>query len=225
MSILMKFADMILHLDKYLDAWAQDFGIWLYAILFLIIFAETGFVVTPFLPGDSLLFAIGAISARGLLDPVLITFLLLLAAISGDAVNYTIGKYAGHKLVQFRKGKFIKQKHLDKTHAYFEKYGGKTIVLARFVPIVRTFAPFVAGIATMTYRKFFIFNITGAILWILSFIILGYFFGNLPLVKKNFSLVIFAIVLISIMPMLYELFMTKQKSRRERKAALAGDGK
>lgn len=213
----MKFADMVLHLDKYLDGWAQDFGVWLYAILFLIIFAETGFVVTPFLPGDSLLFAIGAIAARGLLDPVIIALLLIIAAVLGDATNYSIGKYAGHKLVKIRNGKLIKQKHLDKTHNYFERYGGKTIILARFVPIVRTFAPFVAGMATMTYRKFFVFNVTGGIIWIASFIILGFFFGNLPVVKKNFSLVIFAIVIISVMPMLYELFQTRRRSRREKK--------
>ena len=217
MDILKQLLDLLLHLDKHLDTQVMNYGPWVYAILFLIVFCETGLVVTPFLPGDSLLFTVGAIAARGSLDIFLIAGLLALAAILGDTVNYWIGKLVGQKLIA-RYPKLFRPEHLQRTHDFFERYGGKTIIIARFVPIVRTFAPFVAGIGKMTYSRFMAFNVGGALLWIVLLLPLGYFFGNLPVVKKNFTLVIFGIIFLSILPAIIETL-------RERNRLKAAAGK
>lgn len=208
MEILKQFIDILLHLDKYLVAISAEYGVWIYAILFLIIFCETGLVVTPFLPGDSLLFAVGALASTGAVDLWLIVLLLSIAAILGDSVNYFIGHKFGDYLVAHR-SKIIKKEYLDKTHDFYERYGGRTIVIARFVPIVRTFAPFVAGMGSMTYSHFITYNIVGGLVWIFSLSFLGFFFGELPIVKKNFSLVIFGIILISILPIVWEFVKAK----------------
>lgn len=203
--------DMLLHVDKYLNSVIQQFGPWTYFILFAVIFAETGLVIMPFLPGDSLLFAVGALSGAGSLKVSWIFFLLSAAAIIGDSVNYAIGKVFGEKLVSAADSRILKKEYLDKTHRFFEKYGGKTIVIARFVPIVRTFAPFVAGLGKMSYLRFFTYNVAGGILWVSLFVFGGYFFGNMPVVKENFSLVIFAIVIISILPGIIEFLRHKMR--------------
>jgi membrane-associated protein len=200
--------DFILHIDVHLGQLIAQYGLWVYGILFLIIFAETGFVFTPFLPGDSLVFAAGAFAALGSLNPWLIFAILLTAAFLGDTANYWIGHFFGQKLIDSPKIP-INQKHIDETNAFFNKYGGKTIFLARFVPFVRTFAPFVAGIGHMSYGKFITYNLLGGITWIGLFTGLGYFFGNVPAVKHNFSIVILAIVLISVIPMIYQLLKKK----------------
>ena len=205
-----KLIDIILHVDKYLSSILEDFGLWTYLILFIIIFCETGLVVTPFLPGDSLLFAIGAMTALGTLDPFLTAILLIIAAILGDTVNYWVGAWMGPRVFN-EKIRFLKKEHLDRTHAFYEKYGGKTIIFARFIPIIRTFAPFVAGIGKMTYSRFILYNITGGIAWVTLFLYAGYYFGNMPLVKKNFSLVIMAIIVISFIPPFIE-FLKHKKS-------------
>ena len=197
--------DFILHIDVHLASITASYGVWAYVILILIVFAETGLVVTPFLPGDSLLFAAGAICALGTLNVWLLIGLLIVAAIAGDAVNYSIGRNIGHQILRSRLKRFIKREHIEQTHAFYERHGGKTIILARFMPIVRTFAPFVAGIGEMTYGRFAVYNITGAIVWVVSFTLLGYFFGGQPFVKKNFTLVIGVIILISVMPAVIEL--------------------
>jgi membrane-associated protein len=212
MELLAFLIDVILHLDRYLVILVQDYGAWIYLILFLVIFAETGLVVTPFLPGDSLLFVAGTLAAAGGMDVVLLIVLLCIAAIAGDSVNYAIGKHVGERLV--RRGRFVKQSHIDRTHAFFAKYGGKTIIIARFVPIVRTFAPFVAGLGQMDYGRFLLFNVAGGILWVVSLTTAGYFFGNLPIVKDNLSLVIIGIIIASIMPGVIEYL-------RHRRAAVA----
>ncbi|MBI2503125.1 MAG: DedA family protein [Candidatus Latescibacteria bacterium] len=193
--------DLFLHLDVHLYELVSAYGPWVYLILFLVVFAETGLVVTPFLPGDSLLFATGAIASTGALNPQWIIGLLVLAAVLGDAANYWIGHYVGPKVFTRQKSWFFNPEHLHRTHAFYEKHGGKTIIIARFVPIIRTFAPFVAGIGDMGYRRFFSFNVVGALLWVPGLVYAGFFFGNLPVVKKNFSLVIFAIIGISLLPM------------------------
>ncbi|MEK7483892.1 MAG: DedA family protein [Planctomycetota bacterium] len=205
MDLLKYLIDILLHLDTHLEDLVNYFGIWTYVVLFLIIFAETGFVVTPFLPGDSLLFATGALASTGVLNPHLIILLLVIAAISGDTVNYWIGNYLGPKVFSKEKSFFFNPKHLQKTHTFYEKYGGKTIIFARFIPIIRTFAPFVAGIGHMTYAQFIFYNILGAIFWVPSFVYLGYYFGKLPVVKENFTLVILAIIVISILPAVIEI--------------------
>ena len=217
MDILKQLLDLILHLDKHLDTLVMNYGPWVYGILFLIVFCETGLVVTPFLPGDSLLFTVGAIAARGSLDIFLIAGLLALAAILGDTVNYWIGKLVGQKLIA-RYPTLFRPEHLQRTHDFFERYGGKTIIIARFVPIVRTFAPFVAGSGKMTYTRFMAFNVGGGLLWIVLLLPLGYFFGNLPVVKKNFTLVIFGIIFLSILPAIIETL----RERNRMKAAAAG---
>lgn len=206
--------DFILHIDTHLAELSAEYGVWLYAILFLIVFAETGFVVTPFLPGDSLLFAAGALCATegSHLNPHLLVALLLVAAIGGDALNYSIGRRLGPRAYRLR---FVKPEHLQRTAAFFEKHGPKTIVLARFVPIVRTFAPFVAGIGQMQYRTFGTYNIVGALLWVPSFVYAGYFFGNLPIVKENFGLVVIGVIVVSVLPMVWEFI----RARREKRAA------
>ena len=192
---------IVLHFDQYLNMFVQSYGVWTYLILFLIVFAETGLVVTPFLPGDSMLFAVGALSATGILNVFWLIVLLSVASIIGDSVNYAIGKYFSHNKIL---GKFIKKKHLEKTHGFFEKYGGKTIIIARFVPIVRTVAPFVAGIGKMGYIKFSIYNVFSGILWVSSLVLIGYYFGNIHIIKENFSTVILAIIVISILPGIIE---------------------
>ncbi len=215
MEVIMNFLDFILHLDEGLANLIHQFGVWTYVILFAIIFAETGLVVTPFLPGDSLIFAAGALaSTTGALDPILLMIVLTAAAIIGDSVNYSIGHYIGPRVFS-EKLPFLKKEHLEKTHAFYEKYGGKTIILARFIPIIRTFAPFVAGVGAMTYGKFITFNVLGALLWVPMFTLMGYFFGNLPFVQDNFELVVIAIIVISVLPAVFEYF----KARREAKPA------
>lgn len=216
MDIVHSLIDFILHIDVHLDYAIANYHSWTYLLLFLIIFIETGLVIMPFLPGDSLLFAIGAFSARGSFEFWTISLSLLGAAILGDTVNYAIGKYFGNKLFDKEDSKFFNKKHLDKAHEFYEKYGAKTIILARFVPIVRTFAPFVAGIGNMTYKKFMSYNIIGAILWIFSFIPLGYFFGNLPFIKGNLKLVMTAIIVISVLPGVIEFLREKQKLRTKK---------
>jgi membrane-associated protein len=211
MDLLKNLLDIFLHLDGYLKEIITNYGAWTYGILFVVIFVETGLVVMPFLPGDSLLFAAGTFAALGSLNVWFLLGLLAVAAVLGDAVNYTIGHYLGERAYNI---KWIKKEYLEKTHAFFEKHGGKAIFLARFVPIVRTFAPFVAGVGKMSYSYFATYNIVGGVTWVALFTLLGYFFGNLEFVQKNFELVIVAIILISIVPMGIEWW----KARREKKA-------
>ena len=202
--------DVILHLDRHLDQWVQAFGPWLYLILFAIIFCETGLVVTPFLPGDSLLFAVGAVaSSSPTLSIPLVIVLLIVAAVAGDAVNYMAGCYIGPRIFTSERSWLLNKDHLMRTHRFYEKFGGKIIVIARFMPIVRTFAPFVAGIGKMEYRRFAIYNIAGGAVWVLAFVIAGYKFGNVPFVKANFSLVILAIIIISVIPAVWEFVRTR----------------
>ena len=206
--------DFILHIDQHLAALSAEYGVWIYAILFLIIFCETGLVVTPFLPGDSLLFAAGGIAALGEMNIHLMVALLLVAAISGDAVNFAIGKYFGARLFANPDSKIFRRAYLDKTHAFYEKHGGKTIIIARFVPIVRTFAPFVAGMGNMHYGRFIRYNIIGAILWVVLFSYAGYFFANIPLVKNNLALVLAAIIVISVLPGVIEVVRARREAKR-----------
>jgi membrane-associated protein len=205
LEILLTFIDIILHVDKYLDMIIQSFGIWSYVILFVIVFCETGLVVTPFLPGDSLLFAAGALAAIGSFDVALLVIIFSSAAIAGDNVNYWVGHFIGPKIFHKENVPFLNRKHLDRTHEFYEKHGGKTVILARFVPIIRTFMPFVAGLGRMTYPRFLAYDIFGGILWPTIFVLSGYYFGNLPFVKKYFSLVVVAIILISVTPILYQV--------------------
>lgn len=205
--------DFILHIDKHLVDISMQYGIWIYAILFLIIFCETGLVATPFLPGDSLLFAAGGIAAVGGMNIHVMVALLLVAAILGDAANFMIGKYFGRRLFANPDSKIFRRAYLDKTHAFYAKHGGKTIIIARFVPIVRTFAPFVAGMGSMNYSAFIRYNIIGAVLWVLSFSYLGYFFANLPIVKNNLALVMAAIIVISILPALIEIIRNRASAK------------
>lgn len=214
MGYLQNFVDIILHLDKYLVQFVADYGLFTYVVLFSIIFAETGFVVTPFLPGDSLLFAAGAIAAIGSLHVWVVGLALAVAAILGDTVNYWLGHFLGQKVVDNPKVPFINQEHIDRTQKFYAKYGGKTIILARFVPIVRTFAPFVAGVGKMDYSKFFLFNVIGGIAWVFLFTFAGYFFGNIPFVQKNFHYVIIAIIFLSLVPMGFEYIQSKRHSAR-----------
>jgi membrane-associated protein len=210
------FVDFVLHLDKNLMLLTQQYGTSVYAILFAIVFCETGLVVTPFLPGDSLLFAAGAITARpdsGLSFAVLV-LLLVVAAILGDTVNYQVGRAIGPRVLASESSRLFNKKHLVRTHEFFEKHGGKAIVFARFVPIVRTFAPFVAGAGAMTYSKFLAFNVGGAVVWVVSLSALGYFFGNLEVVRKNFTLVVFAIIFISVLPGLLEFVKARRAAAR-----------
>lgn len=203
--MLANLIDFILHIDQHLIELTQTYGLWIYAILFLIVFCETGLVVTPFLPGDSLLFAAGAVAALGGMNVHIAAALLLAAAVIGDAVNFAIGKYFGEKLFAKPDSRVFKREYLDKTHAFYEKYGGKTIILARFVPIVRTFAPFVAGMGNMHYGRFIRYNIIGALMWVGLLTYAGYFFGELPVVKNNFGLVVIGIIVVSVLPMAVEI--------------------
>jgi membrane-associated protein len=214
MEIISQLVDFILHLDVHLNEIIQNFGIWTYLILFLIIFLETGVVITPFLPGDSLLFAAGSFAALGSLNVWVLFITLIFAAILGDTINYWIGHYIGPKAFSgnFR---FLKKEYLDRTHEFYEKHGGKTIILARFIPIIRTFAPFVAGIGAMNYSRFLVYNVVGAVIWVTLFTFGGYFFGNLPIIKENFSLAILAIILISVLPGVVEFLRERFKSSQK----------
>ena len=207
--MLASLIDFILHIDQHLIELTQTYGLWIYAILFLIVFCETGLVVTPFLPGDSLLFAAGAVAALGGMNVHIAAALLLAAAVIGDATNFAIGKYFGEKLFAKPDSRVFKREYLDKTHAFYEKYGGKTIILARFVPIVRTFAPFVAGMGDMHYGRFIRYNIIGALMWVGLLTYAGYFFGELPVVKNNFGLVVIGIIVVSVLPMAVEIAKAK----------------
>ena len=206
--------DFILHIDQHLTELAAQYGVWIYAILFLIIFCETGLVVMPLLPGDSLLFAAGSIAAIGEMNIHLMVVLLIIAAILGDAVNFMVGKFFGEKLFANPNSKIFKQSHLQKTQQFYAKHGGKTIILARFIPIVRTFAPFVAGMGHMTYHHFLAYNVIGGVLWVTIFSYLGYFFGNLPIVKDNLSLVLIAIIVLSILPGIIEIIRHKRAANK-----------
>ncbi len=212
MELLASIIDLFVHLDKHLGAVLQQFGDYTYAILFLVIFCETGLVVAPILPGDSLLFVVGAFAARGDLDTVRVYAMLCIAAISGNVVNYHIGRLVGPKV--FQKETFLfKKEYLERAHVFYEKYGAKTIVIARFLPIIRTFAPFIAGIGRMTYRRFIIYNVAGCVAWITVFLLGVYFFGNIPVVKKNLTIVIFGIIIISVCPSVVEFVRHRKGSR------------
>ena len=213
MDLLRAGVDLLLHLDRHLHAVIQDYGVWTYLILLLIVFCETGLVVTPFLPGDSLLFAVGTFAAAGALDVWLVSVLLIAAAVVGDAVNYAIGAAVGPRVFRRDDVRFLNRRHLERTHAFYERYGPVTIVIARFVPIVRTFAPFVAGIGRMTYVRFAIYNVAGAVLWVVLLVGAGYLFGNIPVVRRNFSLVILAIIVISILPGVVEFLRQRGGAR------------
>jgi membrane-associated protein len=206
----MEIFDFILHVDKYLADMIGFFGGWSYVLLFMIVFAETGLVVTPFLPGDSLLFAVGALAGGGLLNVWVSYFTLLVAAIFGDAVNYWIGHYIGPKVFNKENSRFLKKEYLEKTREFYEKYGGKTIVIARFLPIIRTFAPFVAGVGKMHYSTFFFYNVFGGFIWVTSLFFAGFYLGGLPFIKANFEYAVFAIVAFSLLPMIIEYFKYKR---------------
>jgi len=210
MEFMKAFIDYVMHLDKNLSILVNQYGVITYAILFIIVFAETGLVIFPFLPGDSLLFAAGAIAALGSLHIGLVVLILMIAAIVGDTVNYWIGHYFGRKIVDNPHIKFINQEHIDKTEQFYKKYGSKTIILARFVPIIRTFAPFVAGVGKMHYKTFITYNFVGGVLWVSLFTLAGFFFGNLPFIKENFHYAIFAIIGLSVLPMIYEFIQHKR---------------
>jgi membrane-associated protein len=213
MELLHYLIDFILHLEHHLTTLIEHYGSWTYLILFLIIFCETGLVVTPFLPGDSLLFALGALAAKGSLDVSWLAVLLSVAAISGNVVNYSIGRWLSPKVKRQQKIKFIKQEYIDRTEKFFHKYGGKTIIITRFVPIIRTFAPFMAGVGNMNYGKFLIYNVVGGLLWVNLLVWAGYFFGTLPIVEKNFEVVVLAIIVISLVPVVYELIQAKRHTK------------
>jgi membrane-associated protein len=203
--------DLLVHLDKHLLALAQDYGGWIYLVLFLIVFCETGLVVTPFLPGDSLLFVAGTLAGAGAMNPHLLVALLAVAATLGDSLNYAMGRWLGTRVFRHEDSWLFKRAYLERTHRYFERFGGRTIIIARFVPIVRTYAPFVAGIGAMDYRRFLLFNVIGAVLWVALIAYAGYLFGNVPLVKSNLTLVIFGIILVSISPAIIEVVRHRLK--------------
>ena len=215
MEFLTQLLDIFLHLDAHLNDWAALLGVWLYLVLFVIVFCETGLVVTPFLPGDSLLFAVGALASipGSPLSLPLIVLVLCVAAVLGDAVNYTIGYRVGPRVFSSEESRWLNKQHLDRTHAFYEKYGGKTIILARFMPIVRTFAPFVAGIGRMGYARFALFNVVGGIAWVLMFVLGGYGFGEVPVVKRNFHVVILGIIIVSVMPPVIEYLRARRQAR------------
>lgn len=218
MEFLHFLVDFILHIDVHLAELVAQYGIWIYAILFLILFCETGLVVTPFLPGDSLLFVAGALAALpgNDLNVHVMVALLVVAAVLGDAVNYTIGRLFGERLFSNPNSKIFRRSHLDKTHAFYARHGGKTIILARFVPIVRTFAPFVAGMGHMSYRHFALFNVTGALLWVLLFSYAGYLFGDLPVVQENLKLLIVGIILVPILPGVIEVWRHRRQAKQQK---------
>jgi len=212
MDWLRQILDIFLHLDRHLHDLAAQYGLWTYVILFAIVFCETGLVVTPFLPGDSLLFAAGALAGTGAFDVTTLILVLIAAAVLGDTVNYQIGHLVGPKIFTAGHSRWFRKEHLDRTHAFFEKYGGKTIVIARFVPIIRTFAPFVAGVGSMTYPRFLAYNVAGGIAWVVSFVMAGFWFGSREFVKNNFSLVIVAIIVISLLPGVWEYVRARRET-------------
>ncbi|HAL55052.1 MAG TPA: DedA family protein [Bacteroidetes bacterium] len=216
MEFIQSAIDFILHIDRHLLELCNTYGPWVYGILFLIVFCETGLVITPFLPGDSLLFAVGSLAAIGALNPIVAIVLLIVAAILGDTVNYWIGDYVGPKVFHEEHSRFLNKEYLIRTHSFYEKHGGKTIIIARFLPIIRTFAPFVAGIGSMTYRRFILFNVVGGVAWVLIFVPAGYYFGSIPFVKNNFSLVILALILIPGIPALVEAIRIQLRKRKVR---------
>lgn len=211
MDVLSVFIHFVIHIDQHLQDFVRDYGVWIYAILFILIFCETGLVITPFLPGDSLLFAAGGVAAVGAMDIHLMAFLLVCAAVIGDVVNFTCGKAFGQQLFRNPRSKIFKPVYLHKTQTFYARYGGKTIVIARFIPLIRTFAPFVGGMGNMNYRYFLQYNLVGALLWVLLFSYAGYFFGNLPIVKANLSLALVAIIFISLIPAIIEIVRQKLK--------------
>jgi membrane-associated protein len=212
MEFLLQVLDWFRHIDVHLAELARDYGPWIYGILFLIIFCETGLVVTPFLPGDSLLFAAGALAATGEMNVGLLWLLLMAAAIAGDSINYSVGHRLGRGIFK-EDARVLKTEYLRRTEAFYEKYGGKTIVLARFIPIVRTYAPFVAGASAMNYARFLTYNVLGALLWVTLFLMGGFFFGNIPFVQKNFEYVVIVIVLLSVLPILFEYVKHRRTPR------------
>ena len=218
MEYLTYFIDIVLHLDKHLAMLVQQYGQWIYVILFVIIFSETGFVVTPFLPGDSLLFVAGALAAVGGMDISILMVVLMAAAILGNMLNYQIGRYFGPKVFHWEQSRFFNRAALDKTHAFYEKHGGKTLVISRFLPLFRTFAPFVAGIGAMSYARFTFFNLVGGVSWVGSLTLAGYLFGNLPWIQKNLTLVILVIIAISLLPLLIG-WLQHRKAEAEPKAS------
>jgi membrane-associated protein len=213
-NLIQHFIDLVLHLDKYLGQIIKDYGILTYLFLFFIIFMETGFVITPFLPGDSLIFAAGTLAGFGYLNIWVLYLVLCGAAILGDTVNYWIGHFIGPRAFSGNI-RFLKKEYIDRTHEFYEKHGGKTIIIARFIPIIRTFAPFVAGVGAMTYPKFIVYNIVGGMAWVALFLFGGYFFGNLPFIQNNFSFVLLAIILISVSPAVIEIIRNRQESRKQ----------
>ena len=215
MDLLTLIVDFILHVDVHLQELMNNYGLWVYGILFLIIFSETGLVVTPFLPGDSLLFAAGALTVGSAMDVNVLALLLIVAAVLGNITNYTIGHFFGAKLFNNPDSKIFRRDYLDKTHLFFDKHGGKTIIITRFLPIVRTFAPFVSGMGAMTYKSFMAFNIFGGILWVCSFVYAGYLFGNMPIVRQNFTLLVMGIIVFSILPIVIETVRHRLKRSAE----------
>ncbi len=213
MEWLKQLIDLVVHMDHHLGELINLFGPWIYVLLFLIIFAETGLVVMPFLPGDSLLFALGALAASQKLDLFWLLGLLSVAAILGDSVNYWVGTILGPKIFRGEDVRFLNKKHLDKAHVFFERYGGKTIILARFLPFLRTFAPFVAGMARMTYRRFMLYNVIGGLVWIFLFVLMGYQFANIPFVKDNFGMVVLGIIPITLIPIVIEFILERRRMR------------
>ncbi len=216
MDILLQFIDIILHIDRYLGGIIQDFGVWSYIILFVVIFCETGLVVTPLLPGDSLLFAAGALAAIGALDPLLLILTISSAALLGDTANYWLGYFVGPKIFHKEKVRFLNKEYLNRTHQFYEKHGGKTVIIARFIPIIRTFAPFVAGIGRMPYWRFITFSFIAAVSWPVIFVTAGFYFGNLPVVKKYFSLAIVGIILVSVIPIMVEMVRMRLAAKKPR---------
>lgn len=214
MELLTLFADFVLHIDRHLEALVGDMGPWIYVLLFLIIFCETGLVVTPFLPGDSLLFAIGTLAGAGLLEITWVIPSLIIAAILGDSVNYWIGSRVGPAVFRSDEARFFKRKHLERAHQFYERHGGKAIVLARFIPIVRTFTPFVAGIARMSYPRFLAYNVAGGVAWVIIFVMAGFWFGGMALVKDNLAAVMLAIIILSILPAVIEYLRHRLEARR-----------
>ena len=212
MDILLQLADFILHVDRYLEAFVAQYGAWVYALLFLIIFVETGLVVMPFLPGDSLLFIVGALCGAGLMSLPLVMGLLLVAAILGDQTNYTIGRYFGPRVFQWEESRFFSRRGFDQAHAFYEKYGGITIILARFMPFIRTFVPFVAGVAEMTRSRFTLFNVVGGVIWVVGLILAGYLFGNLPFVQTHLSKIIWALIVVPGLIAIFGAWRARQAS-------------
>ena len=218
MDLLLSFWDIIVHLDKHLAMLVQNYGLWIYAILFVIIFCETGLVITPFLPGDSLLFIAGALAATGGMDVHILVALLIVAAVLGDAVNYQVGAWAGPRIFKDDNARYLKKSHLDKAHAFYEKWGGAAIILARFTPFLRTYVPFVAGMSRMSYRQFALYNITGGMVWVASLTYLGYFFGNIAWVKANQGFMVIGIVIVSLIPVLIGVIKSRGNSRSNSRA-------